>query len=170
MVAGTLQFKMLKVYTIREASQAIFARESADCFDVWPSKLAANPGFSGRQEVGNRSRGTLRMRRIERVEHQRIAVGTQPGGLALGQLPRREQRAAAAFVEIEFAVEMLPDLAITDRTHRWQVCMQVCARAQGTHFIDESLREHRIEALRDALMQQRTIRGNQRELEHAPAK
>ena len=62
----------------------------------------------------------------------------QPGQLALGELARRRGRARAASAVEVAGVERRPRLAIADGAHRRQVGMQVAARAQRAHLVDEA--------------------------------
>ncbi len=50
-------------------------------------------------------------------------------------------------------VERGPGLPVADRAHRRQVGMEVAARAQRPHLVDEAGLQHRREALRDARVQ-----------------
>ncbi len=48
------------------------------------------------------------------------------------------------------AVEVLPHLPVADAAHRRQAEMQVTARAQPAHLVDQAAGQHRIESFRDA--------------------
>ena len=86
----------------------------------------------------------------------------QPGELALGKLARGEDAAVAQPGHRPAAVERFPGLPVTDATHGRQVERQVAALAQGEHFVQQAAGQHRVEALRDALVQPGALQWLQR--------
>jgi hypothetical protein len=86
--------------------------------------------------------------------HGAVRHAAQPGQLALGQLAGGGD---AAFAQLASgspaAVQRLPGLAVAHAAHRRQVGVQVAARAQRAHLVQQARRQHGVKALGDALMQ-----------------
>ena len=106
------------------------------------------------------------------VEPARIQLPTQPGQLALGQLPRGEDAAVAERRGVVLAVQMLPGLPVANGTQGGQlqrrgVGLQLRRGAQPPDFIQESRFEHGVEPALDAAVQLASIGRRQHQLEHA---
>jgi hypothetical protein len=79
--------------------------------------------------------------------------------------------ASAVAVDVVRCVERRPRLPIADRAHRRQRRVEVAARAQRAHFVDEAGVEHRREALADARVQPGALARLERdEQRRAPAR
>ena len=91
----------------------------------------------------------------------------QPRQLALAQLARGEDALVAHRGVVRRAVEILPRLPVADTAHRRHVETQVAARAQALHFIDETGREHRVEARGDPRVQYAAVGRLQRDRHEA---
>ena len=80
----------------------------------------------------------------------------------LGQLLGRQGLTPHAFDRIQ----RLPGLAVADAAHRRQRRLQVAARTQATHLVDQAGGEHAVEALGDAPQSVLIRKGGAAQLGH----
>ena len=92
-------------------------------------------------------------------------IGAQPGELALRELPSRRESATTRFGEIADAVEMCPDLAIADGTHRRHGRIEIPALPKRFYLRHESRGDHRVEAPLDPQSELRALLWDQRDAE-----
>src|SRR5690606_13806221 len=76
------------------------------------------------EEVGCGASGTFIQSLDIGVEGARIKLRPQPRDLALGQLPRGEDRTIPEFVEWGPAIHVLEGLTVADRAHGRQVTLE----------------------------------------------
>lgn len=68
---------------------------------------------------------------------------------------------------VDFAVQMPPCLTVADGAHRGHVGREAVLLAQGGKLVEQPVRQHFFETRRDAPVQRRPIRGNQRHRDRA---
>src|SRR5438874_2259032 len=83
---------------------------------------------------------------VEAVEGSYFLHRSQPRQLTLRQLARGEHAALAQRGLAELAFDEPPRLAIADAAHRRHVGAQRKVLAQRPQLVDQTVREHRIEA------------------------
>src|SRR3546814_8385588 len=98
------------------------------------------------------------------IEPIQARLGTQPRQLAFGELPGRRDAAFDCLIQAIFAIQITPELPVSDRANRRQFRMQITARMQGTYLVEKTRRHHRVKTLRDPRVQFTTRRRIQRQL------
>ncbi|CAM2152120.1 hypothetical protein PT2222_270122 [Paraburkholderia tropica] len=104
------------------------------------------------------------------IDDDALGHRAQPRELALAELARGEHALVAHRVVVDVAVEILPRLPIADAAHRRQIRVEVAACAQHLHLVDQTRREHCVEALLDAPVQHRAVRRFERDGHEAVAR
>src|SRR3546814_8875761 len=75
-----------------------------------------------------------------RIEPIQARLGTQPRQLAFGELPGRRDAAFDCLIQAIFAIQITPELPVSDRANRRQFRMQITARMQGTYLVEKTRR------------------------------
>src|SRR3546814_8416070 len=65
-----------------------------------------------------------------RIEPIQARLGTQPRQLAFGELPGRRDAAFDCLIQAIFAIQITPELPVSDRANRRQFRMQITERMQ----------------------------------------
>src|SRR5436309_5603810 len=86
------------------------------------------------------------------IENHRLGL-TQPGELAFRELSGSENSPVTQGGLIVFALQMRPCLPVTDTAHGRQIRRERITPAQVPQLLDQSVRQHGIEALGDTFMQ-----------------
>src|SRR3546814_8183876 len=76
-----------------------------------------------------------------RIEPIQARLGTQPRQLAFGELPGRRDAAFDCLLQAIFAIQITPELPVSDRANRRQLRMQITARMQGTYPVAKTDRK-----------------------------
>src|SRR5262249_16770513 len=85
---------------------------------------------------------------------------THPGELTFGQLARCRNAAARRLGKVIVAIEVLPELSVTDGSHGGMSCMQVTPRPQGAHFFEETCFHHAVKPQLQPPVQHLTVGGS----------
>src|ERR1051326_8411368 len=71
-------------------------------------------------------------------------IGAKPALLAANIAVRVELQPGTCLLQRRFAAQIRADLAIAQAGHGWQTPV-IAARHQGTHLLDESVSQHRVD-------------------------
>ena len=93
----------------------------------------------------------------EAVQPERPGFSPQPGQLPLGELTGGDDGVFGHRSVSQPAVQMRPDLPVTDCPDRRQVRVQITSRPQFCDFGDQTLIQHDPKSLFNALMQRAPI-------------
>ena len=69
----------------------------------------------------------------------------QPGQLPLGQLPGRSYRPIHRLFQRKLRIQVLPQLPVPHRPHRWQRWIKVTPLVQRLYLVEETGADHLVE-------------------------